>query len=112
MSLKTDYLNGPNGYTEQMLDVFDQGVAWVVSNTASISTELQAAAAKGLRSFTVKLPVAFEPANLRLLGNHWKSFQAGVVKGLSDQEVLSYECSVELNTEDSMTTYIDLEFTF
>jgi hypothetical protein len=112
MSLKTDYLNGPNGYYEQMQDVFTQGENWVTSNNGAISAALVANAAKGLRTFTVNLPVAFEPTNLRLLGNHWLSFQAGVVSGLAAQDIYSYECNVELNTDDALTTSIDLNFTF
>ncbi len=112
MSLKTDYLNGSTGFYEQMDDVFDQGEAWVTSNASAISAALIANAAKGLKTFTVTLGVAFEPSNLRLLGLHWQSFQSGVVAGLAAQQVYEYECSVELNTADSLSTSIDLKFTF
>ena len=112
MSLKTDYLNGATGFYEQMDDVFDQGENWVVTNNGAISSALIANAAKGLRTFTVNLPVAFEPSNLRLLGFHWKSFQAGIVSGLAAQQIYDYECYIKLNTDDALTTSIDLNFTF
>lgn len=112
MSLKTDYLNGSTGFYEQMDDVFAQGEAWVTSNSSAISAALISNAAKGLKTFTVTLGVSFEPSNLRLLGYHWKSFQAGVIAGLAAQQIYDYECSVELNTSDSLSTSLDLKFTF
>lgn len=112
MSLKTDYLNGSTGFYEQMDDVYDQGETWVSSNTSNISAALIQNAAKGLRTFTVTLAVTFEPANLRLLGYHWLSFQAGVVSALAAQQIYDYECSVVLNTSDALATSIDLKFTF
>lgn len=112
MSLKTDYLNGPNGFYEQMDDVFAQGGTWVTSNLAAISSALQSNAAQGKKSFTVTLAVAFEPSNLRLKGYHWKSFQAGIVSALAAEGVYSYEVAVELNTSDALSTSIDLNFTF
>ena len=112
MSLKTDYLNGSTGFYEQMDDVFAQGEAWVTSNSSTISAGLITNAAKGLKTFTINAGVAFEPSNLRLLGLHWKSFQAGVISGLAAQNIYNYECVVSLNTSDSLSTSIDLNFTF
>ena len=112
MSLKTDFLNGTTGFYQQMDDVFAQGQTWVTSNSAAISTALITNAAKGLKTFTITLGVAFEPANLRLLGTHWESFRAGVVSELAAQQIYDYECSIELNTADTLSTSIDLNFTF
>ena len=112
MSLKTDYLDGVNGFTQKMKDASDAGNDWVVNNRSSIVTKLQEAAAKGLKVFTVSLYVSYEPANLRLKGLHWKSFQSGVVSALIAEDIHMYEVSVELNKTDSVQTKIDLIFDF
>lgn len=112
MSLKTDYLDGANGFNQKMKDAADAGAQWVIDNQATITTNLQANAAKGLKSFTITLTVTYEPNNLRLEGLHWQSFRAGVLKGLITEDIYDYECSVKLNTSDNIETKIDLVFDF
>lgn len=112
MSLKTDYLDGANGFTQKMKDTSDAGADWVVTNRSSIVSQLQDAAAKGLKKFTVTLAVTYEPNNLRLEGLHWKSFQSGVVSALMAEDIYSYEVDVDLNKSDTVVTKIDLNFDF
>ena len=112
MSLKTDFYDGSTGFNTQMNDVFDQGEAFVAASMSTLTTELQANAAKGLKAFKITITTTFEPANLRLKGFHLKSYLAGITSGLAAQDVYSYECIPTLNTEDTMETKIDFNFTF
>jgi hypothetical protein len=112
MSLKTDFYDGSTGFIEQMNDVFDQGSAFIVAQSAALTTELQAAAAKGLKTFKVTIVTSFEPTNLRLKGFHMKSYLAGIQSQLAVQDIYSYECALSLNTDDTMETKIDFNFTF
>jgi len=112
MTLKTDFYDGPNGFNEQMNDVFDQGVALITASLAQLTLDLQAEAAKGNKEFTVTIATAFEPANLRLEGLHWKTYRSGILNELANQDIFLYEVDVELNTSDNSTTSVDLLFTF
>lgn len=112
MSLKTDFLQGANGFTAQMADVFAQGQAFVTTNLATLTTELQTNAAKGLKTFKVTLTNPFEPSNLRLKGLHMNTYFAGISAGLMAQEIYNYEAVITLNTSDNVDTKIDLTFSF
>lgn len=112
MSLKTDYFDGPNGFNTKMNDVFVAGQGFVTTNSATLTTELQAAAAKGLKTFTVNIVTSFEPANLRLEGTHMNTYFAGIEHQLGTEEIYGYEVSLSLNTSDSTTTSVDFTFTF
>ena len=112
MSLKTDFFDGSTGFIEQMNDVFDQGDAFVTASMSQLTSELQTAAAKGLRTFKVSLVTSFEPQNLRLKGFHMKSYLAGIQAGLAVEDIYPYECALSLNTDDTMETKIDFNFTF
>ena len=112
MSLKTDYYDGANGFNQKMSDVFAAGQQFVVDNQATLTSELQSAAAKGQKKFTVTLVTTFEPGNLRLNGTHQQTYFAGIMHQLGTEEIFEYEVSVELNTSDLTTTSVDLNFTF
>jgi len=112
MSLKTDYLQGANGFTAQMADVFAQGQAYVIANLATLTTELQTNAAKGVKSFKVTLLSPFEPSNLRLKGLHMQTYFSGISAGLMAQEIYNYEVTIALNTSDNVDTKVDLNFSF
>lgn len=112
MSLKTDFLDGANGFTLQMADVFAQGEAYIATNLASITTELQTNAAKGLKKFKVTLLSPFEPANLRLKGLHMETYFSGIRAALLAQDIYMYEVAISLNTNDTIDTKVDLDFTF
>lgn len=112
MSLKTDYLDGVNGFTQQMADVFAQGQAYVTTNLSALTTELQSNAAKGNKKFKVTLLSPFEPANLRLKGLHMQTYFAGIRAALMAEDIYDYEVVIELNTADTTDTKIDLTFSF
>jgi hypothetical protein len=41
-----------------------------------------------------------------------KSYLAGIQAGLADEQIYSYECNLDLNTSDTITTGIDFNFNF
>lgn len=112
MSLKTDYFDGANGFTQQMAGVFADGQSFVTTNLTSLQTELQAAASKGLRKFTVTLVTTQEPANLRLKGTYLDTYFAGIRAQLMAEEIYDYEVELTLNTSDTTTTSVDFAFSF
>lgn len=112
MSLKTDYLEGANGFTQKMQDVFTAGQSFVTTNLAALTTELQTNAAQGKKSFTVSLLTTFEPTNLRLEGTHMNTYFAGIMHQLGTEEIYDYEVALVLNTADQTDTYVDFNFTF
>jgi hypothetical protein len=112
MTLKTDYFDGPNGFNQKMADVFAAGQSFVTTNSATLTTELQSAAAKGLKTFTVTIETSFEPANLRLNGIHQQSYFAGITHQLGTEDIYDYEVSLALNTSDQTTTSVDFTFSF
>lgn len=115
MSLKTDYFDGATGLQTQMDNAFAAGAAFVVTNMATLSAALIANAGQGLTKFTVSVVTNDSPVKLRgNVGNNLflKSYLAGVVDGLAAQQIYDYECSLELNVSDTVTTYIDFNFHF
>jgi len=87
------------------------GYTWaVVDNLAAITTEFTTSANKGVRKFTVNLPVSYQPEDLRLLGSLWSAYQTGIAQGLAEQDIMVNEVVIKLNTADQMTTSIDLSF--
>lgn len=112
MSLKTDYLDGSNGFTQQMADVFDQGKSFVAANMSALTSALQLAASKGQKKFVVTVETTFEPANLRLNGLHLQTYLAGIQAALADQDIYNYEVTLALNTSLTTTTSIDFNFSF
>ena len=112
MSLKTDYLDGANGFTLQMAGVFAAGESFVTTNLATLTSELQTAASKGLKAFTVTIETTFEPANLRLNGTHQATYFAGIITALSVEDIYNYEASLSLNVSDTTTTSVDFKFSF
>ena len=112
MSLKTSYLDGSNGFTQQMADVFAQGEAFVAANLTTLTNALQSAASKGQKKFLVTIETIFEPANLRLNGLHLQTYLAGIKAALASEDVYEYEVSLSLNTSLTTTTSIDFSFSF
>lgn len=127
MALKQDFFDGLTGLHQKLNDSHDEGykfvngvypgnatnVAW--PNYASISQALKDAAAAGKTKFTVSLPLTYQPAFM--VGNKGdnllvKAHFAGMIDGLAENDVYSYEVSVALNTSDTMTVKVDLNFNF
>jgi len=119
MSLRDEYFEGATGLSQKMEAAHDAGVVLVTDVVGSqydaIVTGLQDAASKGLKEFTVTVPVTYNPAALR--GNKGdnlilKSFISGIVEGLSTGLIYDFECTPTLNTTDTVDTSIDLNFSF
>lgn len=106
-----------------------------LTNLASLTTQLAAAASHGQRKFTINFPVTFQPADLRgatacnvvspaassasrcgcgptknMNGPLWPAFQSGVYQALFSQNIMDNEVTVQLNTSDQLATSIDLLF--
>ena len=110
MSLRTDYTGA-----------FDTGLAEaraagsdfvLVTNLASITSDMALAADQGKREFTLNYTVTYQPSDLRLLGPLWRAFQTGVTEGLASEDLMLNEVTVSLNTSDSLSTSVDLIFDF
>jgi hypothetical protein len=117
MSLKTDFFDGATGLQAKMNDAFDAGSTYVTTNLSALSAALIANAAKGSTSFTVNVAGtgSLNASDLRANnGNNLllKAFLAGIVSGLSGQDIYSYECTPALNVTDSINTSVDFKFTF
>jgi hypothetical protein len=112
MSLKQDYYDGSTGFNQQMASCFAAGSAFVSTNEATLTTELQAAAAAGKKTFTVSIVTSDSPAYLRLNGLYAKTYLAGVVHALALEEIYSYECTPTLNLADTVSVRVEFNFTF
>ena len=112
MSLKTDYLDGANGFTIQMAGVFADGETFVTTNSGTLTTELQSAAAKGLKSFTVNIETNQNPSSLRLDGIYLSTYFAGIEAQLAQEDIYNYEVTLSLNTSDQTLTSVDFLFSF
>ncbi len=119
MSLRDEYFEGATGLSQKMEAAHDAGVALVTdvpgSQYDTIVAGLQDAASKGLKKFTVTIPVTYNPAALR--GNKGdnlilKSLISGITEGLSAGLIYDFECTPALNTTDTVNTSIDLNFSF
>lgn len=103
-----------------MQNAHDAGVALVGTGTGqgqwdAISAGLMANAALGLKTFTITIPTTYLPATLRgNNGNNYilKAYLSGIVEQLSNQLIYDYQCTPTLNTDDTVNTSIDLNFTF
>ena len=120
MSLKDQFYDGATGLMLKLDAAHDAGVTLVGTGTGvgqwdAIAAGLQANAANGLKTFTVTIPVTYNPSNLRAnKGNNLvlKAFLSGVVEALSQQNIYDFECTPTLNTSDTVNTSVDLNFTF
>lgn len=120
MSLRDQYFAGLTGLTQKLQDAHDAGVALVGTGTGvgqwdAITTGLQTNAAAGLKVFTITVPTTYLPAALR--GNKGdnlilKAYLSGITEQLSNQLIYDFECTPTLNTSDTVTTSIDLNFNF
>ena len=115
MSLKTDFFDGLTGLHSKLNDAYDAGAAFIGTNNSALSSAMTTNAANGSTKFTVTLPTTFNPSALRAnKGNNllWKAYSAGILGGLADQQVYSYEVSIALNIADAVDTKVDLNFNF
>ena len=83
-----------------------------VTAVATISSALVIAAGKGQKVFTVNISLSYDPADLRLEGPKWDAYQSGVAQGLAENDIMANEYAIVLNTSDSVSTSMDLNFSF
>ena|SRR5687768_15848492 len=110
MSLRTDFTGALD---TKLAEARQSGYDFIkVTNLATITSEMADAAAQGKKIFTLSYTVSYQPSDLRLLGPLWNAFKSGLIQALSSEDVMVNETSVSLNTNDSLTTKIDISFTF
>lgn len=116
MSLKYDFYDGTTGLLNQCDLAFAAGQTFVTTdNNTAISNDLKGMAANGLTTFTLTYPTNYSPTALRgNKGNNLilKSYLAGIADGLATNNIYNFECTPALNTADTITTSIDLNFKF
>lgn len=116
MSLKLAYYDGMTGLLAQCDAAFAAGSTFITTtNLTELTSDLQAQAALGLTTFTLTYPTTYNPVALRgNKGNNLilKAYLAGIQDGLASQNIYDYEVSPALNISDTVTTSIDLNFTF
>lgn len=113
MSLKTDYFDGATGLNTKVNASFDLGVAWVVSNNTTISTNLKAQAALGMTDFSMSIATSDNLSNMMTNNCDNKiayGYLAGVSKGLADQDIYDFEVVPSLSGTTS-SAYVQLNFT-
>lgn len=110
MSLRTDYTGA---YDSKIAEARAAGLTLVgTTNLATITTEMATAAAAGLQTFTVTLAIGYQPQDIRAGGNLWEAFKSGCLQALAAEDIAGNEVTVTLNTSDTVTTSVDLNFTF
>ena len=110
MSLRTDFTGALDA---KLAEARQAGYDFVkVTNLADITTDMASAAAQGKKSFTLSYTVTYQPQDLRLEGSLWSAYKTGVIEALASEDIMVNESSVSLNTSDSMTTKVDVSFTF
>ena len=112
MTFRQDYYENSTGLNAQLIDAFTNGQTLVTTNATVISSALQTAASQGNTTFTVNLVTIFKPTALRLRGLLMDAYLAGVTQQLGTNNIFGFECIPALNTLDSMTLSVDLNFTF
>ena len=114
-TLRDSFYEGTTGLLQQCDAAFAAGQAVVTTNNAAIAAGLQSNAALGLTEFIINVPVTYQTAALRgNKGNNLilKSFLDGIVDGFAQQNIYSYQVNPTLNVSDTITTSVDLNFTF
>lgn len=97
-----------------VVEITQAGVA-ASGNYAVLQSALKDAAAQGKTKFTVSLTCNYNPGYIRANNGDnllRKAHFAGVTQGLADSEIYNYECTLALNTADSVSLKIDLLFNF
>jgi len=110
MSLRTDYTGALD---VKLAAARTAGYDFIITdNIADISTQIVAQADKGVKTFTLTFATTFQPDDLRLEGCLWDAYRSGVQQGLYEQDIMANEVSVSLNTSDTVSTRVNLNFTF
>jgi len=110
MSLRTGYTGTMDAKLAQARQAGHDFVT--VTNLAQITTDMAIAAAQGKKVFTLNYGASFQPDDLRLLGPLWEAYKSGISEALSSEDVMQNEVIIELNTSDTVSTSVDLNFSF
>ena len=110
MSLRTDYTGTLD---TKLAAARAAGLSFIaVDNLADITTQMAAQADKGVKKFTLTFATTYQPDDLRLEGCLWESYKSGISQGLSAEDIMGNEVEVELNTSDTVSTRVNLNFSF
>ena len=110
MSLRTDYTGTLD---TKLAAARTAGFTFVtVDNLANITTDMATQANKGEKSFTLTYTTTFQPDDLRLNGCLWEAYKSGILQGLHSEDIMGNEVLVALNTDDSVSTRVNLTFSF
>ena len=110
MSLRTDYTGTLDA---KLAAARAAGLSFItVDNLADLTTQMEAQANKGVKTFTINYTLSYQPDDLRLNGPLWEAFKSGVEQGIFSEDVMGNEVAVALNTSDNVITSMDLNFTF
>lgn len=112
MTLRDTYYDGLSGLQTQLLDAFTNGAAAVTTNATAITNGLTLAASQGQTVFSINIPVTFKPTALRLKGTMMLAFLDGINHQLAVEEIMGFECTPVLNTSNTQTLSVDLNFAF
>lgn len=110
MSLRTSYTGALD---TKLSEARTNGRDFIlVTNLAFVTTEMTNAANQGKKTFTINLTLSYQPDDLRLNGPLWDAYKSGIEEAMFSEDVMGADVTVELNTSDTLTTSVDLNFTF
>jgi hypothetical protein len=109
MTLRSDY---GAALSAAFIAAKDAGISLITTNLAAISSDMQTAAAKGLKDFIITLTTSFQPDDLKLEQDLWEAYVSGILFQLASEELFGNEVSISLNTSDNQQLKVDLNFTF
>lgn len=117
MSLRDSYFEGPTGLNTQMDTAFAAGQTYVTANNAVLAAGLVSAAAQGQLQFTILVTGVGSMNAAYLRGNNGnnlllKSFFAGIVDGMSAEQIYQYQLRLQLDVSDSVNTNVLFCFNF
>ena len=110
MSLRTDYTGGLDTKLSEARSAGRTSI--LTDNLATIQSEMATAATKGQKTFTITLSIGFQPQDIRTGGNLWYAYQSGAQEALYSEDLMNNDVTITLNTDDTVTTAMDLNFTF
>lgn len=110
MSLRSDFTGS---FNSKIAEATQSGYTLIkVDLISSIQTEMSSAASQGKRQFTLNYGVSYQPQDLRLDGPLWSAYKTGILQAFASEDISISEVSVSLNTLDTVSTSIDLTFSF
>lgn len=78
----------------------------------TLAAGLTQAASEGKESFVIKAVTSHNPTVLRMNTKYLDAYFAGIISGLADEGIYSYECTLSLDTTDTSILRVSFEFEF